>query len=278
MDFHPPLPPAFDFILPVERFYASLVAHVPDSNLGGRLLYIGALTDEGRALAAAANIAGAASLAVIPGAAAQKQAVREGIVDFLVTDLSEALRILKNQIRKREPVAVCIASAPEPIEDEMQARGVLPDLLGPNLSASVLHLWPRALHVAPAPLAASKPITAEISAAVKVPAVNQVVAPDGDSLANKFPAEEEVLIAWSVASAPAVWLPRMDALAAASLPAEAAAARRWLRLAPRYTGRLAQGVRLLRCAPSVALSITDQVSAAADLRANIELQLTRPQA
>lgn len=278
MDFHPPLPPAFDFILPVERFYASLVAHAPDSNLGGSLLYIGALTEEGRALAAAANIAGAASLAVIPGAAAQKQAVREGIVDFLVTDLSEALRILKNQIRKREPVAVCIASVPEPIEDEMQARGVLPDLLGPNVSASVLHLWPRALRVAPAPLATGKPTAAEISVAVKVPAVNQVVAPDEDSLANKFPAEEEVLIAWSVASAPAVWLPRMDALAAASLPAEAAAARRWLRLAPRYTGRLAQGVRLLRCAPSVAQSITGQVSAAADLRANIELQLTRAQA
>jgi hypothetical protein len=243
MDFHPPLPPAFDFILPVERFYAALVAHAPDPNLGGRLLYIGALTEEGRALAAAANIAGAASLAVIPGAAAQKQAIREGIIDFLVTDLSEALRILKNQLRKREPVAVCIASTPEPIEDEMQARGVLPDLLGPNVSEGVVHLWPRTPRVAPSPLAA-----------------------------------EEALAAWSVASAPAVWLPRMDALAAASLTAEAAAAHRWLRLAPRYTGRLAQGVRLLRCPQSAAQALLDQVSAADDLRANVELQLTRSQA
>lgn len=248
MDFHSQLPPAFDFILPVERFYAGLVAHAHDPSLGGHLLYIGALDADGRALAAAANIAGAASLAVIPGSAAQRQAVREGIIDFLVADLSEALRILKNQLRKREPVAVCIASAPEPIEDEMRARGVLPDLLGPAVLGSaisdiVLTLWPHAPRIASAPLAA-----------------------------------EEVLAAWSVASAPAVWLPRMDALAAESLPAEATSAHRWLRLAPRYTGRLAQGVRLLRCSPSVAESISRQVSAAADLRANVELQITRAQA
>jgi hypothetical protein len=263
----------------VERFYASLVAHAPDSNLGGRLLYIGALTDEGRALAAAANIAGAASLAVISGAAAQKQAVRDGIIDFLVTDLSEALRILKNQIRKREPVAVCIASAPEPIEDEMSARGVLPDLLGPNVSESVQHLWPRAPRIAPVPLApgillvaSNLPVTRDISVAGKLPAVGEVPA------ANEDLTHEEVLIAWSVASAPAVWLPRMDALAAASLPAEAAAAHRWLRLAPRYTGRLAQGVRLLRCPQSAAQALLDQVSSAEDLSANVELQLTRAQA
>jgi hypothetical protein len=70
----------------------------------------------------------------------------------------------------------------------------------------------------------------------------------------------------------------MDALAAASLPAEAAAAHRWLRLAPRYTGRLAQGVRLLRCPQSAAQALLDQVSSAEDLSANVELQLTRAQA
>lgn len=239
MDFQPPLSAAFDFLLAVERLYAGLVAAAPGSGLGGKLLYIGALGPDGRALAAAANIASAASLAVIPGVAAQKQAVREGIIDFLVADLDEALRILKNQLRKREPAAVCIASALEPVEDAMFERGVLPDLLGPTVSEMSLRGWPAAARVASAPLAAG-----------------------------------EVLVAWSVAAAPALWLPRMDALAAECLPADAAAARRWLRLAPRYTGRLAQSVRLLRCPQGAALALSSRVSADADLRDHVEFLIT----
>jgi Urocanase Rossmann-like domain len=243
MIFHSPLPVAFDFILEVECLYAGLIsaaARAPDSSLGGSLVYAGALGAEGRALAAAANIAGAASLAVIPGAAAQKQAVREGVVDFLITGLDEALRILKNQLRKREPVAVCVAASLEAVEDEMFARGVLPDLLGPGVSDTAASRWP---------------------ASRVVPAVLQ---------------EGQMLVAWSVAAAPAVWLPRMDTLAAACLPADAAAARRWLRMAPRYTGRLAQGVRLLRCSHTAAEFLQARVSAAGDLRDHVDLQLCQP--
>ena len=56
----------------------------------------------------AANIAGAASLSATADVATQKQAIRDGVVDFLVTSLDEAARILKNEIRKRQPVAVCV--------------------------------------------------------------------------------------------------------------------------------------------------------------------------
>ena len=245
MDFQPPLSAAFEFLLAVERLYASLIAAAPDSGLGGKLLYIGVLGEEGRPLAAAANIAGAASLAVIPGTAAGKQAMREGIVDFLVSDLDEALRILKNQLRKHEPAAVCVASAPDLLEAEMFDRGVLPDLLGPAVPHVAAARWPASPRIAP-------------------------LAPGRLLVAG------EVLIAWSVAAAPALWLPRMDALAAECLPPDAASARRWLRLAPRYTGRLAQGVRLLRCPAAVAQTIFDRASAEADLRANVELQLSRP--
>ncbi len=77
----------------------------------------------------AANIAGAASLVATADRAAQKQAIRDGVADFLVNSLDEALRILKNQLRKRETVAVCVGLAPEAVEREMQERGVLPDLL-----------------------------------------------------------------------------------------------------------------------------------------------------
>lgn len=243
MDFRPPLSAAFEFLLAVESLYAALIAAAPtaEDGLGGKLLFIGALGPDGRALAAGANIAGAASLAVIPGVATQKQAVREGVIDFLVADLDEALRILKNQLRKREPAAVCIASPLEPIQDAMFERGVLPDLLGPAASEMALRCWPASSRIVSAPLAAG-----------------------------------DVLAAWSVASAPAVWLPRMDALAADCLPEDAAAARRWLRLAPRYTGRLAQGVRLLRCPQDAALALSSRVAADADLRDHVEFQLTRP--
>ena len=81
-----------------------------EPTLGGKLLYIGELDPAGRALAVAGNIAGVASLCASADPAIQKQAVRDGVVDFLVTSLDEALRILKNEIRKREPVAVCVGA------------------------------------------------------------------------------------------------------------------------------------------------------------------------
>ncbi|HUB29270.1 MAG TPA: hypothetical protein VL967_06215 [Terracidiphilus sp.] len=112
--------------------YAKLLARArfndADPGLGGRLLWAGELDAGGRALVVAGNIAGAASLTASPDAAAQRQAVRDGITDFLVTSLDEALRILKNQIRKRETVAVCVGLPVEAVEREMDERGVLPDL------------------------------------------------------------------------------------------------------------------------------------------------------
>ena len=104
---------ALEFALQVEHFYAGLILAAnlgPDAepSLGGKLLYAGYLDADTRALLVAANIAGAASLAVSADADTGRQAIRDGIVDFLVTSLDEALRILKNEIRKRSTVAVCV--------------------------------------------------------------------------------------------------------------------------------------------------------------------------
>lgn len=217
------------FALQVERFYASLIrtAGAPgltsesresESGLGGKLLYAGELDKEARALLVAANIAGVASLAASADAAERKQALREGVVDFLVTSLDEALRILKNEIRKREPVAVCVALEPETVEAEMRERGVAPDLMRPGATDSL----------------------------------------DG-----------QTLLCWSVASSPAIWLPKLDAIALACLEENMGAsrldsetwdsARRWLRLAPRYLGRMAQDVRVLRCSESAAANFRERM-------------------
>ncbi len=231
MALDPNLTAAFDLTLQVERFYAALMQFAAtgsnaEPNLGGKLLYAGELDTEGRALVVAANIAGAASLAATVDQAAQKQAIRDGVADFLVTSLDEALRILKNEIRKRETVAVCVAVAPESVEREMLERGVQPDLLRPG--------------------AAGKEHAKFLSHGAQ-----QIQLSDLD--------KNQTLLAWSVASAPAQWLPKLDAIALGCLIPEDAAARRWLRLAPRYLGRLAQNQRLLRCNNETAQRFLEQV-------------------
>jgi hypothetical protein len=117
--------------------YAALVAEGFDAErgLGGCLLWAGALDRESGRLARAASIAGAASLIATADPAEGKHALREGEADFLVTTLDEALRILKNEIRKRQPVAVCVLLTADAVRAEMLERGVLPDLL-PAHSAS----------------------------------------------------------------------------------------------------------------------------------------------
>src|SRR5580698_3492686 len=106
-------PAAFAFIAQVDEAYTVLMeAAQPGPHLGGKLFYAGALTEPACAVTVAANIAGAATLAASDDRHAAKQAMRAGQVDFLVNSLDEALRILKNEIRKRETVAVCVTATP----------------------------------------------------------------------------------------------------------------------------------------------------------------------
>lgn len=222
----------------VDRLYAGLISFAkthpeagPEPGLGGSLLYAGELDAAGSALATAGNIAGAASLAALADAARQRQAVRDGVVDFLVTTLDEALRILKNSIRKRETVAVCVAQAAAEVEREMAELGVLPDLLPPGMPAGpdgCVFLEQGARQVTP-------------------------VSASG----------EQTVLTWSVAEEPLRWMARLDEVARACLEASAGserwAALRWLQLSPRYLGRTARGMRLLRCETEVARRFQEQV-------------------
>jgi hypothetical protein len=194
--------------------------------LGGMLLYVGELDQAGRALVAAGNVAGAASLCATADPVAQKQAIHDGIVDFLVTSLDEALRILKNEIRKREPVAVCVGSSPAEIEREMFERGVLPDL---NREDAI-----------PGPINSAS-----------------------TSALNSDPLSVPALVDWRVHSAPAQWLPKLDAIALDCLSPEDKPGRRWLRLAPRYLGRLAQ-VHVIRSDREFAALFIEHVRAKFD--------------
>jgi hypothetical protein len=229
--------PLLAFPLRVDGFYASLIRHASsvETGMGGRLLYLGELDENGRALMVASNIAGAASLAVTADPVAQKQSIHEGVADFLVNSLDEALRILKNEIRKGEPVAVCIAAPRATIEQEMLERGVLPDFVrdpgGAGRADNAL----------------------DFGAGIK--SVPSLALP-----------KDQSIVTWSVEEGPAQWLPRLDAIATECIASDestpAQISRRWLRLAPRYLGRLARNVRLLRCSTAAANSIAERMNVA----------------
>jgi len=226
------------FAATVDWLHAGLIraaqsdsTSTPEQGLGGKFFYAGELDGVGSALVVAANIAGAATLTVSADPATQKQAIRDGVIDFLVTSLDEALRILKNEIRKGQTVAVCVSCTPEEIECEMIERGVLPDLLPPGA----------------------------LDADRFEPFIDEGARQIDPAVAKKG----ETVLTWSVADAPAHWLPRLDALASECLGcskgAEVWSEQRWLQLSPRYLGRLAQGVRLLRCQTNTALCFVERV-------------------
>ena len=188
----------FAFIEQVDSFYASFMGQAhPAAHLGGHLFYAGELTDQARAAITAANIAGAATLSVSADQFIAKQAMRDGVVDFLVNSLDEALRILKNEVRKHETVAVCVTAGPQAIEDQMRDRGVRPDL---TLAAPALQPLPQA----------------------------------------------GIWLTLRPTQSPALWLPKLDALALEILPPSAEATRRWLERATRYLGRQTRNLRVLR--------------------------------
>ena len=114
----------------VYQQYTALMSGHRDG-LGGRMLLLagpGGSSAAAEATVRAANIAGAATLLIEPEDAAARQCVRTGMCDFLVTTLEEALRILKNELRLKQPAAVCLLAEPESALGECVQRGVQPDI------------------------------------------------------------------------------------------------------------------------------------------------------
>jgi hypothetical protein len=96
------------------------------SNWAGNLILSCGLSDSGADLALAANIAGAACLSIDRSTEACRAAMRSGAVDFVVNTVDEALRVLKNEIRKRQPLSIALETNPQPALHELLERGVLP--------------------------------------------------------------------------------------------------------------------------------------------------------
>jgi hypothetical protein len=108
------------------RLYGELVAR--RESWAGQLVFACGEGASATGLPAAVSIAGGTSLVLDPDAAAVKSVFRQGGVDFVVNTLDEALRVLKNEIRKGRPLSVALEGATQPVIAEMLERGVLPDL------------------------------------------------------------------------------------------------------------------------------------------------------
>jgi hypothetical protein len=235
-DPHPP--ETLTFIAQVEQAYASLMQFASTDStpsLGGKLLYAGELNEPGRILVTAGNIGGAATLAASADATTLRQAMRNGTIDFVVNSLDEALRILKNEIRKREPVSVAVSLAPEAIVKEMQDRGVLPDLL-PTLQTS----------------------TPEPALATFITQGAQRLAAAPSQLSRKF-------LIWQIPTEYAQRPAAFDALLMESLSPNDQIAVRWLRQSPRYLGPHFRRLRSLTCDEATASRLIDVLGSPLEL-------------
>lgn len=94
---------------------------------GALILFLG-LDPAGSALSVASNIAGAVSLALDNNPHHLRAATRAGSVDFTVTTLDEAIRAMKNEVRKQTPLSVALNADPLSTLDDILDRGLAPQL------------------------------------------------------------------------------------------------------------------------------------------------------
>lgn len=163
--------------------------------------------------AAAARIAGAATLIALPDDAAARDAVRTGLCDFAVHGLDEAVRILRIEVRRGAPICVCLVMHFEDLLQQCVERGLQPDLL--DMEEPILAGRGARLICGESELSGQPPVAL-----------------------------------WQIISGPhqgstdAV-MRSLDRFVAALLPPDDAARRGWLHQAPRVLGRQCAHLRLL---------------------------------
>jgi urocanate hydratase len=117
-----------------ETFNAAGDKHF-GGDLSGKLIVSGGMGGMGGAQPLAATMTGAAFLGIDVDPERIKKRLKTGYCDFLVTTLDEALRILKNAVRKKENVSVGLVGNCAEIIPELAERGVVPDILTDQTSA-----------------------------------------------------------------------------------------------------------------------------------------------
>ncbi len=117
-----------------ETFAAAGRKHF-GGDLTGKLVVTGGMGGMGGAQPLAATLNGAAFLGIDVDPERIKRRVKSGYCDVMVNDLDEALRILKNSVRKGEPTSVGLVGNCADVIPELARRGIVPDLLTDQTSA-----------------------------------------------------------------------------------------------------------------------------------------------
>ena len=117
-----------------ETFAAAGRKHF-QGDLAGKLIASGGMGGMSGAQPLAATLNGAAYLGVEVDPERIKRRVKTGYCDVMVNNLDEALRILKNAVRKREATSVGLIGNCADVIPELARRGVVPDLLTDQTSA-----------------------------------------------------------------------------------------------------------------------------------------------
>ena len=117
-----------------ETFSAAGEKHF-GGDLAGKLIVSGGMGGMGGAQPLAATMTGAAFLGIDVDPERIKKRLKTGYCDFMVNTLDEALRILKNAVRKKENVSVGLVGNCADIIPELAERGVVPDILTDQTSA-----------------------------------------------------------------------------------------------------------------------------------------------
>src|SRR5690348_6449499 len=92
----------------LEALRAFLFLQRLRADWGGSLAISCGLCVAGAAFTIAANLCGAGSLAIEADSNLARAALRSAATDFVVNSVDEALRVLKNEVRKRQPVSVAL--------------------------------------------------------------------------------------------------------------------------------------------------------------------------
>lgn len=95
---------------------------------GALILSLG-LDPQGAAVALASNLAGAVCLSLEEDPALAHEALRSGACDFVVNTLDEAIRAMKNEVRKHLPLSVGLQGNRAQLLAELLERGVAPQLV-----------------------------------------------------------------------------------------------------------------------------------------------------
>ncbi len=270
MDARKPLMPDQPTVADVRSAYTQIwhtARRYLSGRIAGRFCLLAPLSEGGTPLTLAAGIAGAASLTIETSTDAIRAAVREGAVDFAVNTLDEALRILKNEIRKQQAASVLLEGDVSQVLAEAADRGAQPDLIAWPPSHDRRHDRQHdRQHDRLAPFLARGAVLLPFSGAEDAPR-QDVLDPDREGWLS---------VRWKTSEPAAQALRYLDGLAASALPDNDLERRYWIARAPRYLPRAQRSERSLSMSPDEAArfrSAVEHAIAAGELSTGAELQV-----